>query len=79
VFTRLAFRQDRWGKIGAGGLTICGLLFSVGALVEPILSEIFNPMLFNFIKAVIETELVTVPLVMMVFGVREWRSRRRTP
>jgi len=79
LFTWLAFRQDRWGNVGVGGLILCGLLFSVGALVEPILFEIFNPVTFDFLKAAVETGLIVVPLVMLVFGVREWTSRRRTP
>ena len=79
VFTLLATRRDRWGKVGVGGLTVCGLLFSIGALVEPILLEIFNPKQFDLFKAVIETGLIILPLLMMIFGVREWARRRRNP
>ena len=79
VFTLLAHRRDRWGKVGVGGLTICGLLFSIGALVEPILFEIFNPKQFDLFKAVIEAGLIILPLVIMVFGFREWSTRRRNP
>jgi phosphatidylserine synthase len=79
VLTLLAFRRDRWGKVGVGGLTICGLLFSIGALVEPILFEIFKPEQFDFFKAVIEIGMIIIPLVMMVLGVREWKSRHSTP
>lgn len=76
IFTILAPRRDRWGTFGVGGLTIAGLLFGIGALVEPILSEIFNPATFDLPKAAIEAGLIIVPLVMMVFGVREWRRRK---
>ena len=79
VFTLLAHRRDRWDKVGVGGLTICGLLFSIGALVEPILFEIFNPKQFDLFKAVIEAGLIILPLVIMVFGFREWSRRRRNP
>jgi hypothetical protein len=79
VLTLLAFRRDRWGKVGVGGLTICGLLFSIGALVEPILFEIFKPEQFDFFKTVIEIGMIIIPLVMMVLGVREWKSRHSTP
>jgi hypothetical protein len=79
VLTLLALRRDRWGKVGVGGLTICGLLFSIGALVEPILFEIFKPEQFDFFKAVIEIGMIIIPLVMMVLGVREWKSRHSTP
>lgn len=77
IFTVLAPRRDRWGTFGVGGLTIAGLLFGVGMLVEPILSEIFNPSSLEFFKALIVIALIIVPLVMLVFGIREWRRRRR--
>lgn len=77
IFTILAPRRDCWGTFGVGGLTIAGLLFGVGMLVEPILLEIFNPASFELFKALIVIALIIVPFVMMVFGVREWRSRRR--
>jgi len=77
VFTILALRRDRWGVIGVGGLTIAGLLFCIGAMVEPILFEIFNPAAFNLFKVVLEAGLIIVPFVMMIFGFREWIRRRR--
>ena len=77
IFTVLALRRDRWGTFGVGGLTIAGLLFGVGMLVEPILLEIFNPASFDLLKALIVIALVIVPLVILVFGVRELRRRRR--
>ena len=77
LFTILALRRDRWGTFGVGGLTISGLLFGVGMLVEPILFEIFNPATFVPFKALIVIALIIVPLVMIVFGFREWRRRRR--
>ena len=77
LFTVLAPRRDRWGTVGVGGLTIAGLLFCTGALVEPILFEIFNPATFDPFKALIEAGLIVGPFVMMVFGIREWAKRRR--
>jgi hypothetical protein len=77
LFTVLAPRRDRWGAVGVGGLTIAGLLFGVGALVEPILLEIFNPLTFDLFKAVIEAGLIIIPFLMMIFGIREWARRRR--
>ena len=65
------------GAFDVGGLTIAGLLFGVGVLVEPILLEIFNPATFDLLKAVIEVGLIIVLFVMMVFGVREWVGRHR--
>jgi len=77
IFTVLAPQRDRWGTVGVGGLTIAGLLFGIGASVEPILWEIFNPAMFDLFKALIEAALIIVPLVMMIFGVREWAGRSR--
>ena len=77
IFTILAPRHDRWGIFGVGGMTIFGLFFCIGALLEPILLEIFNPVTFDLSNAVIEAGLIIVPLVMMVFGFREWMRRRR--
>ena len=76
IFTLLASRNDRWGKVGIGGLTICGLLFSIGMLVEPIVPEIFSPATFELTKAIIVTGLIILPLSMMVFGIYEWRESR---
>jgi hypothetical protein len=76
IFTILAPRRDRWGAFGVGALTIAGLLFGIGASVEPILFEIFNPATFDLPKAVIKAGLIIVPLVMMVFGVREWKGEK---
>ena len=77
LFTILASRRDRWGSFGVGGLTISGLLFGIGMLVEPILFEIFKPATFVPFKALIVIALIIVPLGMMVFGFREWARRRR--
>src|SRR6185436_20809396 len=55
IFAVLSPRRDRWGTVGVAGLTICGLLFSIGALVEPILFEIYNLATFELLKALIET------------------------
>jgi hypothetical protein len=45
-------------------------------LVEPILFESLNPATFVLLKALIVIALIIVPLVMMVFGIREWAGRR---
>jgi hypothetical protein len=77
IFAKLAPRHDRWGVVGVGGLTIAGLLFGIGALVEPILFEIFSPAEFDLFRAVIEAGLIIVPFLMMAFGIREWAGRRQ--
>jgi hypothetical protein len=77
IFTVLALWRNRWGVLGVSGLTIAGLLFCIGALVEPILLEIFNPVTFDLFKALIEAGLIILPFLMMIFGIREWSRRRR--
>jgi hypothetical protein len=77
IFTLLMPRSDRWGTVSVGGLTIFGLLFGIGMLVEPIVPEIFSPTTFDLTKAIIVAGLIILPLTMMVFGIYEWRERRR--
>jgi hypothetical protein len=77
IFTVLVTWHHRWGVLGVGGLTIAGLLFCVGALVEPILLEIFNPATFDLLKALIVAGLILLPFLMMIFGIREWSRRGR--
>ena len=77
VLTILAPRRDRWGTIGVVGLALFGLLFIIGTLGEPINLEIFNPLTFDLLKAVIQATTIIVLLAMMIFGILEWRERRR--
>ena len=77
ILTLLAPRRDRWGGVGVVGLAIFGLCKVIGALGEPILLAILNPVTFDLSKAVIEAGLIIVPLAMMVFGIREWIRRRQ--
>src|SRR5687768_4309484 len=76
ILTVLMPRNDRWGKVGVGGLIICGLLFGIGMLVEPIVPEVFSPATFDLTKAIIVAGLIVLPLTMIVFGISEWRARR---
>jgi uncharacterized membrane protein YeaQ/YmgE (transglycosylase-associated protein family) len=66
-------RRSTWGVIG---LTLFGATEVVGAVGEPITYELVNPVTFNPLLAVIQTGMVIIPLVMMVFGIQEWRRRR---
>jgi len=77
ILTILAFRQDRWGSVGIIGLTIFGLMFSIGMAGEPILLETFSPVSFNIINALIQAGMFILPLMMMVFGILEWLRRRK--
>lgn len=73
----LAPRRDKWGNVGVLGLTILGLITCIGALGEPINRQIFNPATFDLVKAVIMAGMILIPLVIVVFGLREWMQRRR--
>jgi hypothetical protein len=66
-------RRSTWGVIG---LTLFGGGYFIGALGEPITYELLNPVTFNPLLAVIQAGMVMIPLVMMVFGIQEWRRKR---
>jgi hypothetical protein len=66
-------RRSTWGVIG---LTLFGAATFIGALGEPITYELLNPSTFNPLLVVIQTGMIIIPLVMMVFGIQEWRRRR---
>ena len=72
---RLARRRDLWGKVGVGGLTVIGLITCFGALGEPINRRIFNPVTFDPVKAALMAGMILIPIVIMVFGLMEWRRR----
>jgi hypothetical protein len=77
LFTVLVFRKSWWGMFGVVGLIIFGLLSGVFSLTEPIVREIYGPAVFDPLKALIEAGIIILPFVMMVFGISEWRRRRR--
>ena len=77
LLTVLVFRKSWWGMFGVVGLIIFGLLSGVFSLTEPIVREIYGPAVFDPLKAVIEAGIIIFPFVMMVFGISEWRRRRR--
>jgi hypothetical protein len=66
-------RRSTWGVIG---LTVYGFAEFVGALGEPITYELLDPVTFNLLLAVVQAGMITIPLVMMVFAIQEWRRRR---
>jgi len=66
-------RRSTWGVIG---LTLFGATEVIGAVGEPITYELLNPSTFNLLLAVIQAGMITIPFVMMVFGIQEWRRRR---
>jgi hypothetical protein len=77
ILTVLAFRKSWWGMVGVVGLILFGLLSGVFSLTEPIVREIYSPALFDPLKTLIEAGIILLPFVMMVFGILEWRRKRR--
>src|SRR5947209_5588233 len=77
VFTVLAFRSGKVGMAGVMGLTILGVCYTIGELGEPIFVRTFTPVTFDVILAVVLIANIVFPLMMVVCGVMEWRSRRR--
>jgi phosphotransferase system glucose/maltose/N-acetylglucosamine-specific IIC component len=77
LLTVLVFRKSWWGMFGVVGLIIFGLLSGVFSLTEPIVREIYSSAMFDPLKAVIEAGIIILPFVMVVFGILEWRRRRR--
>jgi uncharacterized membrane protein len=66
-------RRSTWGVIG---LTLFGGGYFIGALGEPITYELLNPSTFNLLLTVVQAGMITIPFVMTVFGIQEWRRRR---
>lgn len=75
ILTLLVLRPGRWGKVGVGGLTIFGLIFTIGAAGEPIAREVFSAATFDPLLAAIQAGMIGIPFVMVLFGVVEWRRR----
>lgn len=77
VFTVCALRPGLTGMIGVIGLTILGAAYTLGQLGEPIVLHAFAPATFNPLQAALVTANIVLPALMVVFGVRELRQRRR--
>jgi branched-subunit amino acid ABC-type transport system permease component len=77
LLTWLAWNQTNRGSTwGVIGIALFGVAEFIGALGEPITYELLNPATFNLLLAVIQAGMIIIPLVMMVFGIQEWRRRR---
>jgi hypothetical protein len=77
VFTVLVFRSGKVGMAGVVGLTVLGVCYTFGQVGEPILVQSFNLANFDATLAVVLIANVVFPLMMVVFGVMEWRIRRK--
>ena len=77
LLTLCTLRRGRVGMVGVIGLTIYGACVICGQLGEPIIESAFSPATFNGAQASLLVANIIFPLLMVVFGAREWRSRRR--
>ena len=82
LFIQLAFlllvnRNDRWGTVAVLGLALIGVFTFIGALGEPINLRIFNPVTFDPLKALLMAAQILLSLAILVFGLMEWRRRRK--
>jgi len=64
------------GRAGVVGLTILGACYTIGQLGEPIVEQAFTPFTFNLVLALIVVTNILTAIIMMVFGIIEWRSSK---
>lgn len=77
ILTVLAFRKNWWGTVGVLGLSFHALLSGIFSMTEPNFQKVFSPATFDLFRAVIQLGVTITPFVIMVFGILEWRRRRR--
>ena len=77
LFTLLALRMGRVGKVGVAGLVVLGAIYTIAQLGEPILLKLLTPSGFDLAQAIIFAANVVTSILMLVFGIIEWRGRRR--
>lgn len=71
-------RRRKWvGMVGVIGLTLLGAVTVLGQLGEPITMRAFSPSTFDGVQAGLIAANLASSLLMVVFGVLEWRSRRK--
>jgi hypothetical protein len=63
-------------KAGVVGLTILGVCYIIGQLGEPIVEQAFNALTSNLLPALIIITNILTAIIMMVFGIIEWRSSK---
>ncbi len=64
------------GRVGVVGLTILGACYIIGQLGEPIVEQAFNALTSNLLPALIIITNILTAIIMMVFGIIEWRSSK---
>src|SRR4051794_40953809 len=76
VFTVFLFRHGQVGRAGVGRLTVLGILYTAGQLVEPIVYTMFNPATFDPLVALVVLCNLAFGAAMAVLGAIAWRSTR---
>ncbi len=77
VLIGCALRRGRVGMVGVIGLTLMGTIATLGQLGEPITVRAFSPATFDNAQTSLVAVNIAGSLLMVVFGVLEWRSRRQ--
>lgn len=77
VLTGCALKRGRVGMVGVIGLTLLGTVTTLGQLGEPITVRAFSPATFDSTQASLVVVNIASSLLMVVFGLLEWRSRRQ--
>jgi hypothetical protein len=77
VLTRCALRRGRVGMVGVIGVTLLGTVATLGQLGEPITVRAFSAATFDGAQASLAAANIAGSLLMVVFGLLEWRSRGR--
>jgi hypothetical protein len=72
-----ALRSGRVGMVGVIGLTLLGAVTTLGQLGEPITVRAFSPATFDGVQASLVAVNIASSLLMVVFGILEWRRRRQ--
>lgn len=75
VLTGCALRQGKARMVGVIGLTILGACYTLGQLGEPITFRALRPASFHVAQAAVVVANIVCSMLMVVFGVIEWRRR----
>jgi hypothetical protein len=77
VLIGCALRHGWVGMVGVIGLTLLGAVTTLGQLGEPITVRAFSPATFDGAQVSLVVVNIAGSLLMFVFGILEWRSRKQ--
>jgi hypothetical protein len=75
VLIGCVFRRGRVGMVGVIGLTLLGAVTAIGQLGEPITARALNSATVDGLQTSLVAINIVTSLLMVIFGVLEWRSR----